>query len=56
MPVSHAPVPARALITVGRERAPGLLEALAQVAGAPVVTHWLRQRWPPARRRWRTPP
>jgi predicted transposase YbfD/YdcC len=32
MPVSHAPVPSRALITAGQERAPGLLEALAQVA------------------------
>jgi predicted transposase YbfD/YdcC len=32
MPVSHAPVPSRALITAGQERAPGLLEALAQIA------------------------
>ena len=32
MPVSHAPVPSRALITAGQGRAPGLLEALAQVA------------------------
>jgi predicted transposase YbfD/YdcC len=32
MPVSHAPVPSRALNTAGQERAPGLLEALAQVA------------------------
>jgi predicted transposase YbfD/YdcC len=33
MPVSHAPVPSRALdATVGQERVPGLLEVLAQVA------------------------
>ena len=33
MPVSHAPVPSRALdATVGQDRVPGLLEALAQVA------------------------
>jgi hypothetical protein len=33
MPVSHAPVPSRALNdAAGRERVPGLLEVLAQVA------------------------
>ena len=33
MPVSHAPVPSRALdATAGQDRVPGLLEALAQVA------------------------
>ncbi len=33
MPVSHAPVPSRALdATAGQERVPGLLEVLAQVA------------------------
>ena len=32
MPVSHAAVPSRALNSAGQERAPGLLEALAQVA------------------------